>query len=411
MYEEMEGVEVPKYFLCPISLHIMNDPVTTTTGITYDRHSIHQWLNTATDPVCPVTKLPLSRDSDLTPNHTLRRLIHAWLTCHGRGDRAPPTPLSRAHLLKLLRGVSVPRLHSASLDRLLALATSEDYVVDRKLLVECGAPKAMVVFIIKCYEEKKILSLEKALRILNAIWTSEIKDLVENNDELIDCLTWVLNLDNDSEFDSLKNAAVLLAKELVKVASSSLVERLNPELFKGVVGILRQRGGNYCIVPIKAALQVMLEVCQHGRNKYRIIEADAIFELIQLELDLGLAQPELKKVTELAFCLLAQLCSCADGRAQLLAHAGGMSIVSNRILRVSPVVDDRAVHILAQISKNTGTNEAVQEMVRAGAVSKVCMVLQADCAKYLKEKVREILRRHSHVWRNSPCFQVYLLSG
>lgn len=410
MYEEMEGDEVPKYFLCPISLHIMKDPVTTTTGITYDRHSIHQWLSTATDPVCPVTKLPLPRDSDLTPNHTLRRLIHAWLTCHS-GDQAPPTPVSRAQLLKLLRGVTVPRLHSASLDRLLSLATSEDHVVDRKLLVECGAPKAMVVFIVKCYKERKISSLEKALRILNAIWTSEMKYLVEDNDELIDCLTWVLNYENDSQFDPLKNTAVLLAKEVVKVASSSIVERLNPEFFRGLVGILRQRGGDYGTVPAKAAIQVMLEVSQHGRSKYRLIEGDAIFELIQLELDLGLAQPEFKKVTELVFCLLAQLCSCADGRAQLLAHAGGISVVANRLLRVSPVADDRAVHILAQISKNTATNEAVQEMVRVGAVSKLCMVLQANCAKYLKEKVREILRRHSHVWRNSPCFQVYLLSS
>lgn len=42
----MDEIEVPKYFICPISLQIMKDPVTTITGITYDRDSIEHWLFT-----------------------------------------------------------------------------------------------------------------------------------------------------------------------------------------------------------------------------------------------------------------------------------------------------------------------------------------------------------------------------
>ncbi|KAJ4967126.1 hypothetical protein NE237_018975 [Protea cynaroides] len=33
----MDEVDVPSYFLCPISLQIMKDPVTVSSGITYDR--------------------------------------------------------------------------------------------------------------------------------------------------------------------------------------------------------------------------------------------------------------------------------------------------------------------------------------------------------------------------------------
>ena len=43
MEEELQlqvEVEVPCYFLCPISLSIMRDPVTLPTGITYDRDGI-----------------------------------------------------------------------------------------------------------------------------------------------------------------------------------------------------------------------------------------------------------------------------------------------------------------------------------------------------------------------------------
>jgi hypothetical protein len=71
----MDDIEVPYYFICPISLQIMKDPVTAITGITYDRESIEHWLFISKNTTCPVTKQPLPRDSGLTPNHTLRRLI------------------------------------------------------------------------------------------------------------------------------------------------------------------------------------------------------------------------------------------------------------------------------------------------------------------------------------------------
>ncbi|XP_074267488.1 E3 ubiquitin-protein ligase PUB24-like [Silene latifolia] len=410
-----QEVEIPQYFLCPISLQIMKDPVTTVTGITYDRENIDQWLKEAVDPVCPVTKQPLSCDSDLTPNHTLRRLIQAWCVVNARhGVERIPTPraaLTRTHIVKILRGLTVPRLQSAALDQLLAIATSDGLVNDRRVMAESGVVKAMVSYIIKCSKETKTTSfLEKALRVVNAVWTptsTEVVKCVSENYELLDSITSILNK-NSCFNNTTRNLAVIFMKDVVKVASSSLAEQLSPEFFEGVIKILRSRGeineGDFA-GPIKGALRILLEVCPHGRNRYKIIEANAIFELLELELELNLAQTEKKKITELIFCLLAQLCSCAEGRAQFMAHSGGIAVVSEKILKVSPVVDDRAVHILALISKCSATKEALQEMLKVGAVYTLCIVLQADCAKYLKDKVREILRVHSYVWNNSPCIQ------
>ena len=76
MDHEDEEIEIPNYFICPISLDIMKDPVIAVSGITYDRESIDKWLEKVSS--CPVTKQPLPSDSDLTPNHTLRRLIQHW---------------------------------------------------------------------------------------------------------------------------------------------------------------------------------------------------------------------------------------------------------------------------------------------------------------------------------------------
>lgn len=109
-------VEVPQYFICPISLQIMKDPVTAITGITYDRDSIEQWLISNKNhhhATCPVTKQPLPRDSDLTPNHTLRRLIQGWCTLNAALgiDRipTPKSPLNKTQVLKLLKDLKDER--------------------------------------------------------------------------------------------------------------------------------------------------------------------------------------------------------------------------------------------------------------------------------------------------------------
>ncbi|KAI4986631.1 hypothetical protein ZWY2020_019261 [Hordeum vulgare] len=74
--------EVPSYFLCPISLELMRNPVTLPTGISYDRAATSRWLTASATPAacstsqrtCPVTPQPLEPELQLTPNHTILAL-------------------------------------------------------------------------------------------------------------------------------------------------------------------------------------------------------------------------------------------------------------------------------------------------------------------------------------------------
>lgn len=71
---DMEPIAPPSY-LCPISFHIMDDPVTTSAGSTYDRKAIQWWLNDHdTDPL---TKRPI-QDKLLVPNNALKQTIEDW---------------------------------------------------------------------------------------------------------------------------------------------------------------------------------------------------------------------------------------------------------------------------------------------------------------------------------------------
>ncbi|KAK1588103.1 hypothetical protein Q3G72_019849 [Acer saccharum] len=391
----------------------MKDPVITITGISYDRESIERWLKMAKDITCPVTKQPLPKNCELTSNHTLRRLIQSWCTQNATNGveriPTPKSPLDRNHLLKLVRGLQVvddDRLCISSLKKMEALAMENE--MNRKFMEDIAVVEAMVLLIIRCYRDGKTIGLEEALRILSLVWTpsTQTKALINENHDFINSLTWVLRCGSDNQSAYLKNTAILVLKRVFEIASTRLLECLNLEFFKDIVQLLR-KNKNISQQATKSALQVLIESIPWGRNRMKMVEANAVFELIELELA---GEPE-KKITELIFNLLAELCSCADGRYKFLSHSGSIAMVCKRILRVSPATDDRGVHILSSISRFSATNEVVLEMLRVGAVTKICMVAQADCENYLKEKAKGILRLHSIAWNNSPCIEIYLLTS
>ncbi|KAL5211718.1 hypothetical protein ABZP36_022565 [Zizania latifolia] len=72
---------VPKEFSCPISLDLMRDPVVASTGQTYDRPSIIQWIEEG-HSTCPNSGQALA-DNRLVPNHALRSLISQWCGVYG----------------------------------------------------------------------------------------------------------------------------------------------------------------------------------------------------------------------------------------------------------------------------------------------------------------------------------------
>lgn len=404
-----EDIDVPQYFVCPISLQIMTDPVTAITGITYDRDSIEHWLFHAKNTTCPVTKQHLPKDSELTPNHTLRRLIQAWCTDNAsKGVNRIPTPkppLSKAQVVKLLKDFPDPQFQLKIVRKLELLATENEG--NLKYMAEAGVAKTMLLFIVTCYKNGRVDGLEEALSVLHfvRIPPDELNHLLLENNHIMDSLTWVLSREMENQI-AVNTHVMLVLKSMIQKVSSSVLETLNPEFFRNILGVLRN--GAVTQQGINAALQVMLDTCRCGSNRIKLVESGAVYELVELEL--GGAVHE-KKTTELVLGILFHLCSCAEGRAQFLGHKASILVVSDRILKGSQAADDRAVLILYLISKYSGNKMVLQEMLEFGAVKKLIMLIQVDCAPYLKEKAREILSSHSGEWKNSPCFPRSSVTG
>lgn len=69
------NINIPAGYKCPISFDVMENPVTTSDGQTYDRSSIEPWL--ATHDTSPLTNLRLA-NKNLTPNYALKTAIDEW---------------------------------------------------------------------------------------------------------------------------------------------------------------------------------------------------------------------------------------------------------------------------------------------------------------------------------------------
>ncbi|BBH05336.1 plant U-box 23 [Prunus dulcis] len=382
----MEEVDIPSHFLCPISLEIMRDPVTISTGITYDRESIERWLFSGKNKACPVTKQPLFDGTDLTPNHTLRRIIQAWCTLnasHGvERIPTPKSPLDKSQIVKLIeQAKKLPNTNLHCLRRLRSIATTQSERT--KSCLEAAGAVEYVASIINKAPSDDLSIIEVAVEVLFLLKGSEagLKDLISNDGDnnIVESLVKALKFKN---FQSRAHAIILL-KSVFKVADPIQLMSVKVECFHEILHVLDDRISQQAS---KAALKLLVELCPWGRNRIKAVEGGAVAVLIE-----ALLETHEKRASELILILLDQLCGCAEGRAELLKHGAGLAIVSKKILRVSHVASDRAVRILSSICRFSATCGVLQEMLQVGVVAKLCLVLQVDCRFKTKEKAREIL--------------------
>ncbi|EOY33281.1 U-box domain-containing protein 23 [Theobroma cacao] len=409
----MDEIEIPPHFLCPISLQLMRDPVTISTGITYDRDSIEKWLFSCKNNTCPVSKQAL-HDSDLTPNHTLRRLIQAWCilnASHGIERIPTPKPLvDKTQISKLLKDAKkFPEMQLKCLKRLRSITLEGER--NRSYLEAAGAVQFLVSMIksndstlleVESNEGSELLKAsDEALSILYHIKVSQscLKSIISNDQEFVESLVQVMKYGN---YQSRAYATMLL-KDVFEVADPIQLMSATPVFFAEMVRTLRDQISQQAS---KASLKLLVELCPWGRNRIKAVEGGAVFVLIEF-----LLKTSEKRACELALILLDQLCACAEGRAELLKHGAGLAIVSKKIFRVSHVASDRAVRILSSICRCSATSWVLQEMLQVGVVSKLCLVLQLDSSYKTKERAREILKLHSRVWRNPSCIPSHLFSS
>jgi hypothetical protein len=433
--EVSSSAEVPHYFLCPISLEVMRDPVTLPTGITYDRASIERWLFSDNDDgkghaTCPVTRRALApEEREPTPNHTLRRLIQAWCAAH-QVERfpTPRPPLDSRRVAALLddgrRGGADEE--AAALRQIKAAVAESDRnrrcveatpgaieflssVVSRHTsIISAASAKSprieaddddsyMVSYALDSPTSTSSPA-EDALSLLCSLKPSEkrLAQILDTNADFLDTLASVLRRPSYRS----RTYGILLLKPMTSAVPPARLATASADLIHEAVRVVSDRVSTKAV---RAALHVLCRLCPWGRNRVKAVEAGAVAALVELLLDEGG-----RRVAELAVVAVDHLCGCAEGRADLVAHPAGLAVLAKKAMRVSPAATESAVRALHAVTRHAPTPAVLQEMLAVGVVAKLLLVLQVDAGERARVRAKEMLKAHARVWKDSPCLQAHL---
>ncbi|KAJ4839120.1 hypothetical protein Tsubulata_014931 [Turnera subulata] len=405
----MEDTNIPSYFICPISLEIMKDPVTICTGMTFDRESIQKWMFTYNKTVCPITKQDLTSFT-ITPNSNLLRLIQSWHL-----QNTSPSSSSKSAeddekclqdtLAGILEEIKQPQVKVRSLRKMKSLiqenydtTTGRNYPLGDDNLFPLVAsllnlPSTSAVSI-SGDDHETLTTIVSTLCLLKPS-DETLKKVSENGDGFLIRSLCSIMVQYTSNLQ-VRIQAVTLLKSIFKVVDDAYKEGIEAEFFESITDILKDQNTKHGSM---AALSILREVLPCGKNKELAIKGGSVPVLVEL-----LAESSENRVCEMMLAVLEKLCRKAEGREAFLAHPMGIAAVLSKILRVSHVGNDKAISLFTWVFKSCKSGCVAQEFIEMGGVAKIRLVTEGGCSAKTRDKAKEILGFHLKTWNSSPCF-------
>jgi hypothetical protein len=385
-------IAIPTHFRCPVTLDLMKDPVTLSTGITYDRDSIEKWIESG-NKTCPVTKTELT-SFDIVPNHSLRRMIQDWCVQHrSYGVERIPTP----------RIPVTPYEVTDTCNRILSATQQgdENKVIElvkkikrwgkesernKKCIVSNGAPLVLA----KVFDsfsrgsiEKNFVVLEEILEVLT--WMRPVPEegrfVFLGSSNSLSCLVWFLN---DQQKISTRQNASLLLKE-INVESLVKIEGIVESLVN-MVKVNVEIGS----VSTKACLSTIFNLVYSSKSRKLVLERFVELGLVSILLENILVDAE-KGVCEKALGVLNCLCESKNGVQIAKSNALTLPLVIKKLLRVSELSSSFVVSIVYKICDKAEEGILI-EAIQVGMFQKLLVLLQVGCGESTKEKATELLK-------------------
>uniref|UniRef100_A0A0D9ZPX8 U-box domain-containing protein n=1 Tax=Oryza glumipatula TaxID=40148 RepID=A0A0D9ZPX8_9ORYZ len=408
------AMEPPPLFLCPISMELMEDPVTVATGVTYDRRSIERWFFKYGKTTCPATMQRLA-SFDLTPNHTLKRVISSWLD-RASSSSSPSTAgspatttsssssnaMERERLPSVLAGIEETPFKATALKNLKSCMAGDEAA--REDFVACGGIQVLGRVMTQALAESSaggdfsaFRTCEEAAAVLATLPLSDDASV-----ELLlkpECMRPVSVLVQRGSAEARLHAMSMICKIsrasvrdwTAEVDVDDMVKALLELLSDGASAKLSSR-----------ALDVLLDVTarySRGARRAKAVELGAVRVLAELLLDAD------RHVAERSLLLLKRMCKCPEGRLAFAEHGLAVAAVARAVLRVSGLATRLAVNVLWLVACAPAPAERVlEDMVVGGAVAKLLALMQVESSPSTKDKAVKMLRAHGAFWRQYPCF-------
>lgn len=341
----------PTLFRCPISLEVMRSPVSLSTGVTYDRSSIQQWLDSG-HITCPATCQPLS-STDLVPNLTLRRLIHLWSGTPPPLEESPAPDNSEIGIISTIDTVALHLLNESD------LARSESAV--GYLTATKKEEKDRVIFVLAENLERSMQALVKVLK-------------------------------NSTEIESRVRAARLIESILASPISVSdskaeIIKKI--DLFTDLIHLIRV-GSLSAVSAGLDCMQAAIASTDKHKLQLEMVKAGVVPVLVTIIK----ATEAPHEVAGKAIRLLEQAVRCKEGFEEIIEDAKGIiDAFVPRMMEVGRGGRDAAVGILWVMCNKGGDNGARDAVkVAQGLVGRLLVVMQEDCSPVVVKMAGDVLR-------------------
>lgn len=341
----------PKDFVCPITSHLFDDPVTLETGQTYERRAIQEWLDRG-NSTCPITRQELQSTQLPKTNYVLKRLIASWQ--EQNPGSATSSQSSDQHVEPELELMIKPEIVSAP-------ATSPNSVISQASM------------------DRTVSELRDAI---HKLCMSEILKESEMAVIQIERLWQEIGMDLD-----LDAQAMLSKPPVINGFVEILFKSVDPQVLKSAVFLLSELGSRdrtviqtltqvdsdvECIVALfkKGLFEAVVLICLLQPSISRLVEMDMVESLlIVLEKDDEMIKMCLKPITASVLILWKIL------------QRNEESVVSSI---VSPIVSSKMIETIV------GSLEAelAEEKIAAVGILSKCMQEEGKCRNTIADKAK-----------------------
>ncbi|XP_038892848.1 U-box domain-containing protein 21-like [Benincasa hispida] len=403
---------IPSHFRCPISLELMKDPVTLSTGITYDRASIETWMEGG-NFTCPFTNQPL-QSIDSIPNHNIRKMIQDWcVENRAYGIERIPTPrvpASPAQVREILEKMATATRRGdcdgckSLVEKIKKLGKESER--NKKCIINNGTGNTLSstfeAFSNPEKFEKSIEILEEILSAMTMMFPLQEEAIKHLKSETsLQSLVWFVK---GGDISGRRNS-VLVLKEII----SSYPEKVNElgEIQGALEGLFKLIKDPICSSSKKASLFMTYHVIAStsSPNQERFTKALLQMGLVSLLLE-TLVDAE-RSVCERALGAFDGICETKQGREEAYAHALTMPVIVKKILRVSDLATELSVSIVWKLVKHESREDEEEEdggvkveALQVGAFQKLLLLLQVGCSEWTKEKATELLKLLNNLHRD-----------
>lgn len=398
-------MDVPPDFLCPISMELMEDPVTIATGLSYERKNIEKWFFTYKKKTCPATMQSI-KNFDVTPNHNLKRLILAWQnqnkasqSCSSSSSSSSPS-VKHDDMLSLLKTIESSPFKVSSLKKLRSIIEIGDEIINTDFILSSGVEVLIQIIVQILYESHDFVTFracEEALGVLQQLPLSEEERTFELLSKQESIKSMAIMLQRGSAEGRLYTITIFQKMSKSNYDWNFVIQDQGIDFFKSLLELVSDE---ICTKASSRALDVLIDILGGSKkSRLKAIEAGAVCVLIEL-----LPDSNRSSKCEKVLVLLKLLCKCAEGRQALVEHGMAIAAISKKMLHVSNTTTKIAVKILWLICSLHPTERVLEQMLVYGSVKKLLELLHIDGGSSTKDKVLKLFKLHGNLWKRCPCF-------